>query len=431
MAFERLARWMKRGEKSPSYRSQPAVSPPKLQQDSLTQAKQRYEALLATQNSKRAKRKLAQSDHGNALKKAYEREKVSHLAFLLKKQEEMNGNGKAVALFSFLEKEQRWLQTVETAKRHDSSKESVARTVVSWYHDRSSVTRSVISGAAVTAAVAVLPVAIPTVAGSSVLGAGVYVGVRIGRGIAAATGGDIGKRLWGKAMRRFSGSTPDTQREREILDLQSRVKNHLEHSQSLETTIGAISHAYDDIQKRYEKQKKRYVWGERCAIAVGVFATAGATGVIFDSLWGGGGFHQGQRPQTTVIPKAPPFEETPRAPIPEPHTIDEVPISGRGPEGAVSDYFHENVDVAIKFGWDGSVDLSEWAEKKAHVLWLDDAQEALAAEKTIDTLKEGRFSSDLKGYSRMMKKIAEGTVEIDQKTQSITTKITRLVFQRT
>lgn len=429
MAFERITRWIKAGEKHPSRTSPPSISPSGLERNSFTQAKQHYEALLTTHNSKRAKRKLVQSDHGNALKRAYEQEKITHLASLLKKQEEMNGNGKAVAVFSFLEKEQQWLQTVETAKKHDYSKESVARKVVSWYNDRSSVTRSVISGAAVTAAVAILPVAIPTVAGSSVLGAGVYVGVRIGRGIAAATGGDIGKRLWAKAMRRFSGNTPDEQREREILDLQSRIKNHLEHSQSLETTIGAISHAYGDVQKRYERQKKRYVWGERCAIAAGVFATAGATGVIFDSLWSGGGF-QGQRPRTAVMPKAPPFEETPRAPLLEPRTIEEVPIGEMGPQGAVIDYLRENVDVAIKFGWDGGTDLTEWAEKKAHVLWLEDAKEALGNEETIDALKEAQFSPDMKGYGKMMKKIAEGTVEIDQKTQSITTKITRLVFQR-
>ncbi|MDI6603323.1 MAG: hypothetical protein QME57_04455, partial [Patescibacteria group bacterium] len=91
----------------------------------------------------------------------------------------------------------------------------------------------------------------------------------------------------------------------------------------------------------------------------------------------------------------------------------------RGPEGAIIDYFKANPEAAKSFGWDGKVDLIEWAGKKAHSLWLEDAEEALAKPETLEQLKELGYSPDAEGYAQMIRRIGKGFVELDPKTGKI------------
>lgn len=105
----------------------------------------------------------------------------------------------------------------------------------------------------------------------------------------------------------------------------------------------------------------------------------------------------------------------PEAPaVPEPEIKPETLIIGeRGPEGAIIDYFKNNLDIAKKFGWDGEVDLDKWTGTKAHQLWLEDAKEALEKPEILDKLEKLGYSRDIEGYAQMMRRIGEGGVEIN------------------
>lgn len=93
-------------------------------------------------------------------------------------------------------------------------------------------------------------------------------------------------------------------------------------------------------------------------------------------------------------------------------------IGGQGPEGTIIDYFKSNLETAKLFGWDGA-NLTEWAGKKAHLLWLEYAKEALAKPEITEQLKKLGYSADTEGYAKMMRRIGKGFIELNSKTGKI------------
>jgi hypothetical protein len=94
-------------------------------------------------------------------------------------------------------------------------------------------------------------------------------------------------------------------------------------------------------------------------------------------------------------------------------------IGSRGPQGSVIDYFKENPEVAKKFGWDGEGDLGDWAGRKAHLLWLENAKEALRSDDVLEKLEKLGYSKDINGYGEMMRHIGEGQVSLDIEKQAM------------
>ncbi|MEA2092562.1 MAG: hypothetical protein U9P61_01155, partial [Patescibacteria group bacterium] len=99
-------------------------------------------------------------------------------------------------------------------------------------------------------------------------------------------------------------------------------------------------------------------------------------------------------------------------------------IGSRGPQGSVIDGFRENPDLARKFGapdnlFNESGEIADktafdnWAGKKAHILWLESAKEALKNEEVLGKLEELGYSKDMEGYGQMMRRISEGSVSLD------------------
>lgn len=98
-------------------------------------------------------------------------------------------------------------------------------------------------------------------------------------------------------------------------------------------------------------------------------------------------------------------------------------IGFRGPEGAIIDYFRNNPEAAIRFGCpddivkDGQIinkqAFEQWIGRKAHLLWLEHAKEALKDPQVLEEMKKLGYSQDINGYLKMMKRIGKGYVEIN------------------
>ncbi|HLC94719.1 MAG TPA: hypothetical protein VJH96_04090 [Patescibacteria group bacterium] len=104
---------------------------------------------------------------------------------------------------------------------------------------------------------------------------------------------------------------------------------------------------------------------------------------------------------------APAAEVVESSPAPK---LVKLNIGARGPEGAIIDYFRENKEVAKSAGWDGSSDMNEWVYRKAHLLWLAEAKEALKNEDILKELKKLGYPKTEEGYAEMMHRIKAGTV---------------------
>jgi hypothetical protein len=105
-------------------------------------------------------------------------------------------------------------------------------------------------------------------------------------------------------------------------------------------------------------------------------------------------------------------------------------IGSRGPQGSVIDSFRENPDLAREFGAPDNlfnengeiVDRSSfdnWAGRKAHLLWLESAKEALKNNEVLGKLEELGYSKDMEGYGQMMRRIGEGSVLLDPEKQTM------------
>lgn len=101
-----------------------------------------------------------------------------------------------------------------------------------------------------------------------------------------------------------------------------------------------------------------------------------------------------------------------------------VEIGARGPQGSVIDSFRGDYDLARKFGAPENlfneqgevVDktaFDNWAGRKAHLLWLESAKEALKNEEVLNKMGELGYSKDIEGYGQMMRHIGEGNVVLD------------------
>lgn len=106
----------------------------------------------------------------------------------------------------------------------------------------------------------------------------------------------------------------------------------------------------------------------------------------------------------------------PIGPIEKFHHI--LPIGKRGPEGAIIDYFKNNPTVAKSFGWDGQTNLAEWAGRKAHLMWLENAKEALKRPEVLEQLKKLGYSQDLNGYENLMRRIGKGFIDLKPETKN-------------
>lgn len=95
-------------------------------------------------------------------------------------------------------------------------------------------------------------------------------------------------------------------------------------------------------------------------------------------------------------------------------TMEHLAIGKRGPEGAIIDFFKANPDTAKTYGWDGKTkNFSKWVGKRAHQLWLDSANEALANNETLAEMKRLGYPATPKGYADMMRHIGKGAVDFD------------------
>lgn len=219
---------------------------------------------------------------------------------------------------------------------------------------------------------------------------------------------------------------------------EERLKNQIEIIQKLSKArvyvvnyLGIEGRAPTELEKRLEKflefrekkiskTQREYIIRETAkgAFLGAGFALAGYALRHFASEW----FNWKKPPE--IISKASAAEIKKEIGMPTPipkDNLEYLPIGKRGPEGAIIDYFKQNPEVAKNFGWNPQKhpSLEEWAGKKAHLLWLEEAKEALKKPETLETLKKLGYSPDLKGYEEMMTRIGKGYVEIDPNTGKI------------
>lgn len=285
----------------------------------------------------------------------------------------------------------------------------IFRRGMEWYMKRGTATRLLISTGLVTTAVA-------GVGGFGAVAAATYAGYRFVRGFGSVM---VGK-LVGKGVDSILSRGIEAKKEAALEKLKSGFD------------LDKLKETEKELEKIFEENAK----AERRKLlikgAASVLAGAGtAIGVgMLENAWAGG---------TKLSPEVPPPKPgasvSPEGVKPV-ETITEIkpevlPIGGRGPEGAIMDYFEKHPNVAVeKFGCpkelvqDGWIikdieSFNKWAGMRAHQLWLEDAKEALAKPEILEQLKNLGYSEDAEGYAQMMHRVGKGTVELDIKSGQI------------
>ncbi len=262
--------------------------------------------------------------------------------------------------------------------------------------------------------------------------------IRIGGGLAA---GHLVRAMGGR-IERWRGKIDQARVETAL----SRLKEGLT-PENLKTIEGEFEKILEEQEKR--ARKRRLYIGIASAVA-GVGGSIGAG--MLEHAWAGGGVRvvpetlkpRASAPETPAPPETPseiptksgipisPEEIKPKISIEAAAEAKpkNLPIGERGPEGAIIDYFRDNPDIAVeKFGCPADLvkediiqdldNFNEWVGAKAHLMWLEDAKEALVKPETLKQLQKLGYSPNAEGYAQMMHRIGKGGIEFDFETGKI------------
>lgn len=274
----------------------------------------------------------------------------------------------------------------------------IFRKGMEWYMKRGTVTRLLISTGLVTGVVA-------SVGGFGAAAAATFAGYRFVRGFGSVM---IGK---------FAGKGVDWVMSKGITAQKEAALENLKTGFDLNKLAETEKNLEKIFEETAKKEKRKLLIKGAVSIMAGA-GTAIGIGMLEHAFAGGVKVApETIKPKAEIPPEAPPkpiILETPLKPQSE-----FLEIGNRGPEGSIIDYLKTHPEAAKNFGWDGKANITEWAGRKAHLLWIEEAKEALVKPETIEQLKKLGYSSDTEGYARMMHRIGKGAVEMNSETGKI------------